>query len=47
MDWYGEIILPATTVDWGVVKAGMGFAEGAPSEMPLGTTVTYISNGEL
>jgi len=45
MDWYGEIILPAATVDWGVVKAGMGFAEGPPSEKPLGAPVTYISNG--
>ena len=53
MDWYGEIIVPAsTTIDWGSVQTGLDFAvnngSGAvPSTGPEApSTMTYISNGD-
>lgn len=44
MDWYGEIDIAATTVDWGTVNPGMDFGEGDPSEKSVGS-IKYISNG--
>ena len=45
MNWYGEILVPAATVNWGTVHPGMAFAEGSPSEKAVGVTIKYISNG--
>jgi hypothetical protein len=44
MNWYGEIAVAGTTVNWGTVSAGMAFAEGDSSEENVGN-ITYISNG--
>ena len=45
MNWYGEISLgEVVNIDWGSVPAGMQFTDDL-ADQPLGTTVTYISNG--
>lgn len=52
MDWYGEIIVPAsTTIDWGSVQTGMdfGLANGSgavPSTLSGPSTMVYICNGD-
>ncbi|MDD5038299.1 MAG: hypothetical protein PHN78_03180 [Dehalococcoidales bacterium] len=46
MNWYGEMVLgAAVNVDWGSVPAGMDF-DNAKAKQALGTTITYISNGD-
>ena len=46
MNFYEEVFIAAnTTVDWGIVPAGLGFAEDGDSEEPLGASVFYIANG--
>jgi hypothetical protein len=37
MNWYGQIVLSAATIDWGVVPAGLDFGEGDPSEEAIGS----------
>ena len=44
MDFYGEINVPATTVNWGGLPPGTDFAATA-AQKSLGVTVTYIANG--
>lgn len=44
MDWYGEIAVSTTDVDWGSVSPGMDFAEGDPSE-EADISITYLANG--
>ncbi|MDO8715877.1 MAG: hypothetical protein Q7J73_03595 [Dehalococcoidales bacterium] len=44
MDFYGEINVPATTVNWGVLPPGTDFTATA-AKKNLGVTVTYIANG--
>jgi hypothetical protein len=43
MNWYGEIDVIATTVDWDNIDAGLAFGEGDPSEEAV--SVTYTCNG--
>lgn len=46
MNWYGEITVETTGVDWGLVSAGMDFGEGGSSEETV-SNVKYISNGSF
>lgn len=43
MDWYGEITVGNSTVDWGSVTPGTGFADGVNEQG--GISVKYIANG--
>ncbi len=43
MNWYGEITVPATTVNFGNLPPGTDF--GASSQKALGVTVKYLANG--
>jgi hypothetical protein len=45
MNWYGQIDMTTSSVDWGDVDAGLHFAEDGNSE-ETGITVTYIANGD-
>ncbi len=42
MNFYGEIIVPATTVSFGDLGPGSDFAD---NNQPIGVTITYITNG--
>jgi hypothetical protein len=44
MNWYGEIQMNTASVDWGLVSAGLDFADSDPSR-ETNISVTYISNG--
>jgi len=44
VNYYGEITVPAATVDWGSMKAGTDF-NGTGSQQALGVTVSYVANG--
>jgi len=45
MNWYGEIVLSAATINWGVVPAGLVFGDNTASEESVGAVITIISNG--
>ena len=42
MNWFGEITVPVTTIDWGTMVPGDGFGE---STNQTDISVTYIANG--
>jgi len=44
MNWYGEITVPAATVDWGQLPGGIDFTDTGAQEA-IGVTITYIANG--
>jgi hypothetical protein len=44
MNWYGQIVLSAATIDWGVVPPGLLFTDDA-ADQSIGSTITIISNG--
>lgn len=43
MDWYGQITVPATTVDWGTLVGGTDFATTLKA---LGNTINFVANGD-
>jgi hypothetical protein len=45
MDWFGELSIPATSLAWGSVPAGLDFGDSTQSQQALGQTITIISNG--
>jgi len=44
MNWYGEIAVNSTEVDWGEVVPGTGFGNNVNKQS--GISVTYVSNGD-
>lgn len=44
MNFYSGIAVASTTVDWGLVSAGMDFGDNTTSELNAGN-ITYIANG--
>jgi hypothetical protein len=44
MNWYGDISVPSTTVDWGGLSRGVDFG-GTGSQKSLGAAITYRANG--
>ena len=46
MNYYGEILVPSTTVNWGTLTAGTDFTAGV-AQKALGVTVNYIANGNF
>jgi hypothetical protein len=47
MDWYGEITMNTTAVDWGTVPLGLTFQTDAGNGNPqTGISVTYLANGD-
>jgi len=45
IDFYGEVTVPATTVNWGSIEAGTDFVDIESEEM-IGVTLNYIANGD-
>lgn len=43
MNWYGQITVPAASVNWGTLAGGTDFAA---TSKPLGSTINFISNGD-
>jgi hypothetical protein len=44
MNWYGEIVINTSSVDWGIVSAGLDFADSDPSR-ETNISMSYICNG--
>lgn len=42
MNWYGEITVPAGTLDWGSLPPGSDFAA---TSKPFGSTIAFVANG--
>lgn len=42
MNWYGQITVPTTTIDWGTLVGGTDFSSTLKA---LGNTINYVANG--